>query len=253
MCSAVWFNDLEFASFSMFSLLISAIVCVGGCRLWRVGWGVGPLCLAHYSVSPAILTSGNWQVGEGEPVGRRQGGEKGRKREKRKKGRKKGKEVWGEGEGGGWIRRGRTNGGIGRGLSGGGGEENQEEGRSPLGLLARVARVHKECEDKRLRNAGSPSRVYSLIRNLGGLSARDWKWFPLLGESHKITDRASSPTSAQPNFSPLDWFIKNKLAKAQNMRKPPGMLCHLWPFLTNIDHFGHFWLLLNICDHFCNL
>ena len=53
----------------------------------------GPLCLAHYSVSPAILTSGNWQVGEGgasgEAAGRRKGEEKGEKEkgeEKRKRG-----------------------------------------------------------------------------------------------------------------------------------------------------------------------
>ena len=78
---------------NIFSLLISAVVCVGGCRLWRVGvWG--PLCLAHYSVSPAILTSGNWQVGEGgasgEAAGRRKGrkgkGGKGKGEEKRKRG-----------------------------------------------------------------------------------------------------------------------------------------------------------------------
>ena len=52
----------------------------------------------------------------------------------------------------------------------------QEEGvrriRRRKGLLG-LARVDEECEDKRWRNAGSPSRVYSLIRNLGGLSARD--------------------------------------------------------------------------------
>ena len=46
------------------------------------GWGVWPLCPAHYSVSPAILTSGNWQVGEGSCWGllgrkREAGGENG--------------------------------------------------------------------------------------------------------------------------------------------------------------------------------
>ena len=43
------------------------------------GWGVWPLCPAHYSVSPAILTSGNWQVGEGSQWwgGRRKGRRRG--------------------------------------------------------------------------------------------------------------------------------------------------------------------------------
>ena len=43
------------------------------------GWGVWPLCPAHYSVSPAILTSGNWQVGEGSQCwgGRRKGRRRG--------------------------------------------------------------------------------------------------------------------------------------------------------------------------------
>ena len=73
--------------------------------MWRVGvWG--PLCLAHYSVSPAILTSGNWQVGEGgasgEAAGRRKGEEKRRKGkggEKMKKGGEKKKRCEGKGRG----------------------------------------------------------------------------------------------------------------------------------------------------------
>ena len=60
----------------------------------------GPLCPAHYSVSPAILTSGNWQVGEGSQwglLGRQRGGEKQGKRER--KGGVRGEGIGGEEEG----------------------------------------------------------------------------------------------------------------------------------------------------------
>ena len=96
-----------------------------------------PLCPAHYSVSPAILTSGNWQVGEGSQGGGSREEKRGRKKEGGVSGREserwEGLNQWGD-----WQRVGRRR-----------GEENQGGGGgAPLG------RLHQECEDKR-RNAGS--------------------------------------------------------------------------------------------------
>ena len=84
----------------IFSLLISAVVCVGGCRLWRVGWGVGAimprslLSVPRYSDFWELAGGGGGSQwgggGEEKRGGKGRKGKRGGKKEKRCEGKGKG-------------------------------------------------------------------------------------------------------------------------------------------------------------------
>ena len=150
---------------------------VGWCRLWRVV-GCGAI-MPRSLLSVPLAYSDFWELagGGGEPAG----GRKRRKREEREnvEGR------WGSG---------RTNGGLEEEVWSGRMEfpwdREVERWTSLRPLLGMRGQGEEECRQR--------DQVYSLIRNLRGQGGR--KWFPLLGESHKIRDQASHPR--RPNFPP---------------------------------------------------